>query len=132
MKISVKKSRLLCMVICILIALFVSQKEIRAKTPAPFVSSESLLPSKNIVKVDGFRSAQFGMTEKEVLKTVFRDFRIPKSKIKRSAHPNEKTVNFNFQLKNLLMREFYRIVEKSDNAKIHTIRKVAPHSAAIR
>ena len=37
-----------------------------------------------------------------------------------------------FQLKNLLMKEFYRIVEKSDNAKIHTIRKVAPHSAAIR
>ena len=38
----------------------------------------------------------------------------------------------NFQLKDLLMKEFYRIVEKSDNAKIHTIRKVAPHSAAIR
>jgi len=30
------------------------------------------------------------------------------------------------------MKEFYRIVEKSDNAKIHTIRRVAPSSAAIR
>ena len=38
----------------------------------------------------------------------------------------------NFDLKNVMMREFYRIVEKSDNAKIHTIRRVAPHSAAIR
>ena len=38
----------------------------------------------------------------------------------------------NFQLKDLMMKEFYRIVEKSDNAKIHTIRKVAPSSAAIR
>ena len=38
----------------------------------------------------------------------------------------------NFQLKDVMMKEFYRIVEKSDNAKIHTIRKVAPHSAAIR
>ena len=37
-----------------------------------------------------------------------------------------------FNLKQAMMREFYRIVEKSDNAKIHTIRKVAPHSAAIR
>ena len=37
-----------------------------------------------------------------------------------------------FQLKDLMMREFYRIVEKSDNSKIHTIRKVAPSSAAIR
>tara|TARA_R100000655_G_scaffold21086_2_gene43284 strand:- start:1748 stop:2398 length:651 start_codon:yes stop_codon:yes gene_type:complete len=37
-----------------------------------------------------------------------------------------------FDLKNAMMREFYRIVEKNDNAKIHTIRRVAPHSAAIR
>ena len=37
-----------------------------------------------------------------------------------------------FQLKDLMMRECYRIVEKSDNAKIHTIRRVAPSSAAIR
>ena len=38
----------------------------------------------------------------------------------------------NFQLKDVMMKEFYRIVEKSDNAKIHTIRRVAPSSAAIR
>ena len=38
----------------------------------------------------------------------------------------------NFQLRDVMFKEFYRIVEKSDNAKIHTIRKVAPHSAAIR
>ena len=38
----------------------------------------------------------------------------------------------NFQLKEVMMKEFYRIVEKSDNAKIHTIRRVAPSSAAIR
>ena len=38
----------------------------------------------------------------------------------------------NFDLKNVMMREFYRIVEKNDNTKIHTIRKVASHSAAIR
>ena len=37
-----------------------------------------------------------------------------------------------FNLKQVMMREFYRIVEKNDNAKIHTIRRVAPHSAAIR
>ena len=38
----------------------------------------------------------------------------------------------NFQLRDVMFKEFYRIVEKSDNSKIHTIRKVAPHSAAIR
>ena len=38
----------------------------------------------------------------------------------------------NFQLKEVMMKEFYRIVEKSDNAKVHTIRRVAPSSAAIR
>jgi hypothetical protein len=38
----------------------------------------------------------------------------------------------NFQLRDVMFKEFYRIVEKSDNAKIHTIRKVVAHSAAIR
>ena len=38
----------------------------------------------------------------------------------------------NFQLRDVMFKEFYRIVEKSDNSKIHTIRKVAPHSASIR
>ena len=38
----------------------------------------------------------------------------------------------NFQLRDVMFKEFYRIVEKSDNAKIHTIRRVAPSSAAIR
>lgn len=37
-----------------------------------------------------------------------------------------------FNLKQAMMREFYRIVEKNDNAKIHTIRRVVPHSMAIR
>jgi len=37
-----------------------------------------------------------------------------------------------FDLKNAMMREFYRIVEKNDNSKINTIRKIAPHGAAIR
>jgi hypothetical protein len=37
-----------------------------------------------------------------------------------------------FNLKQVLMKEFYRIVEKNDNAKINTIRKIAPHGASIR
>ena len=38
----------------------------------------------------------------------------------------------NFQLRDVMFKEFYRIVEKSDNAKIHTIRRVAPSGVAIR
>lgn len=53
-------------------------------------------------RVEGFRSAQFGMAEKEVLRAIFRDFTIPKSQIERRIHPTEKTVSFNFQVNNLL------------------------------
>ena len=95
-----KKDISLLAAICVLMVLVLSQRETQAKTfTVPF---ESLRPAKNTAKIDGFRSAQFGMTEKEVLKSIFKDFRIPKSKIKRRIHPNEKTVSLNLSVKNLL------------------------------
>jgi len=95
-----KKVISLAVVTCVLIILVISKKEIQAKpSPAPL---ETLRSGKNVARINGFRSAQFGMTEKEVLKSIFKDFRIPKSKIKRRTHPNEKTVSFNFKVKDLL------------------------------
>ena len=95
-----KKTISLPAVMCALMILVLSQKQIQAK---PFATPlEPLRSGKTAAKINGFRSAQFGMTEKEVLKSIFKDFRIPKSKIKRRIHPNEKTVSFNFQVKDLL------------------------------
>ncbi|MCH8156825.1 MAG: hypothetical protein IID18_03575 [Nitrospinae bacterium] len=57
---------------------------------------------KNIkAHVDGFQSAQFGMSEKEVHRTIFKDFKIPESKIQRRTHPSEKTISFNVKVNNL-------------------------------
>jgi len=99
-QINMKKAIFLPAVICILIVLAISPKETQARvSSAPL---ESLRSGNNAIKIDGFRSAQFGMTEKEILKSIYKDFKISKSKIKRRIHPSEKTVSFNFQVKDLL------------------------------
>ncbi len=83
-------------VACALMVLGALQKEVLART------SSSVAEENSEVRVDGFRSARFGMTEKGVLKSTFKDFKIPKSKIQRRVHPTEKTLSFNFQVNNLL------------------------------
>ena len=40
--------------------------------------------------IDGFRSAKFGMDEKQLLRAISKDFRIPKTKIKNLTNPIEK------------------------------------------
>lgn len=94
------KAILLPAIICILIIMAISQKEIQAKTSS--VPLESFRSGNNALKINGFRSAQFGMTEKEILKSIYKDFKISKRKIQRRIHPSEKTVSFNIQVKDLL------------------------------
>ena len=62
----------------------------------------SEISSKNTAKVKGFRSARFGMTEKEVYRAIYKDFRISKKKVDRQVHPSEKTVNLGILIKDLL------------------------------
>ena len=52
--------------------------------------------------VNGFRSAQFGMKEKDVIKAIKNDFGIGKKKVSRKVHPNEKTVTLGIKVKKLL------------------------------
>jgi len=59
-------------------------------------------PSKNTAEVEGFRSARFGMTEKEVYRAIYKDFRISKKKVERQVHPTEKTVNLGIRVNDLL------------------------------
>jgi len=53
-------------------------------------------------QMNGFRSAQFGMGEKNILKAIYRDFKIPKSRIKRQIHAKEKTLSFEISVTDLL------------------------------
>ena len=100
MTINVKQVILLPAVVCFLMILAISQKEIQAKTYTGTL--ESLRSGNNAVKINGFRSAQFGMTRKEILKSIYKDFKISKSKIQRRLHPSEKTVSYSVQVKDLL------------------------------
>ena len=52
--------------------------------------------------VNGFRSAQFGMTERDVIKAIKKDFGVGKSQISRKVHPNEKTVTLGIDVDKLL------------------------------
>lgn len=58
--------------------------------------------SKNEARVEGFRSARFGMTEKEIYKAIYKDFRVSKKNVERQVHPVEQTVNLGILLDNLL------------------------------
>jgi hypothetical protein len=58
--------------------------------------------SKNEAVVEGFRSARFGMSEKEVYKAIYKDFRVSKKNVERQIHPVEQTVNLGILLDNLL------------------------------
>ena len=100
MTINVKQVILLPAVVCFLMILVMPQKEIQAKNSP--VTIESLRSGNNALKINGFRSAQFGMTEKGILKSIYKDFKISKSKIQRLIHPNEKTISLNIQVKDLL------------------------------
>jgi hypothetical protein len=58
--------------------------------------------SKNKAMVEGFRSAHFGMKEKSVYKSIYKDFRISKKNVERQVHPLEKTVNLGITVQDLL------------------------------
>ena len=52
--------------------------------------------------IDGFRSAKFGMTMNAVKKAIFKDFSIPKEKIKTINHPIELTKSLGITVENLV------------------------------
>jgi hypothetical protein len=52
--------------------------------------------------VNGFRSAQFGMNERDVIKAIRNDFGKSKNQISRQVHPNEKTITLEITVSKLL------------------------------
>ena len=52
--------------------------------------------------VEGFRSAQFGMSERDVLRAIFKDFKINRKKVVRFEHPIEKTISLGIDAQSLL------------------------------
>jgi hypothetical protein len=79
---------------------FVSEGLVEAKTDTKKSISTNNTNKKWAV-IDGFRSAKFGMDEKKVTRAIGKDFKISRSKIKRSVHPSQKTINLNINVPKL-------------------------------
>jgi hypothetical protein len=58
--------------------------------------------NKTWAQVTGFRSAKFDMDEKKVMRSIGKDFKISRSKVKRSVHPVEKTTNLEITVPKLM------------------------------
>ena len=70
---------------------------------APLKKTKAAEQSKKKWKViDGFRSAQFGMKEKQVLRAIAKDFKISKNRVKRKVQPVQKTTNLNIKVPDLM------------------------------
>ena len=65
-------------------------------------SDDGTSASQKWAVVNGFRSANFGMKERDVLKAIKKDFGIGKNQVSRKIHPNEKTVTLGIQVNKLL------------------------------
>jgi len=63
--------------------------------------------------VSGFRSAQFGMNERDIFKAIRNEFGLEKKQVSRQVHPNEKTISLEIKVSKLL--------PESDPAKIFYI-----------
>ena len=58
--------------------------------------------SQKWAQINGFRSAQFGMNERDILKAIKSDFGIGKKQVSRQVHPNEKTITLGIKVSKLL------------------------------
>jgi hypothetical protein len=74
-----------------------------AKSQAPLKNPKAVQLSKKKWKViDGFRSAKFGMSEKQVLRAIAKDFKISKSRVKQRVHPSQKVTALTIRIPNLI------------------------------
>jgi hypothetical protein len=81
-----------------LLTLSVAVNIVESKTS----QTKTMQLTKKKAKIEGFRSAKFGMKEKDIYKAISKDFKISKSKIKRNEHSLEKTTSFEIIVPNLL------------------------------
>ena len=54
--------------------------------------------------IDGFRSAKFGMNEKQVRRAIIKDFKAPKKFLIRNVDPTNKNTRLIFTVKDLILK----------------------------
>jgi hypothetical protein len=63
---------------------------------------KSAQSAKKQATIEGFRSAKFGMKEKDIYRAITKDFKISKGKVKRTEHSLEKTTSLEITVPKLL------------------------------
>ena len=66
------------------------------------VTSPIICEAKSWAKIEGFRSAKFGMEMREVKDAIHQDFGIPDRKITTITHPTERTKSLGITVDNLV------------------------------
>lgn len=61
-------------------------------------------PGKKLRIVDGFRSAKFGMNEKQVRRAIINDFKVPNKFLTRNVDPKHKNIRLIFTVKDLIFK----------------------------
>jgi hypothetical protein len=75
-----------------------------AESQAPQANSPQPLekPNKEWAIIEGFRSAKFGMNEKQVMQTIAKDFRVSKNRVRRAISFADKTTSLMIQIPKLI------------------------------
>lgn len=75
----------------------------KAESQTPFKNPKAAQLSKKAWKIiDGFRSAKFGLNEKQVLEAITKDFKISKNKVKRNMASVSKNIVLTIHLPKLM------------------------------
>jgi hypothetical protein len=88
--------------IILFITFFVALSLVEAKTSSKNSAATANISKKKLAVLDGFRSAKFGMSEKQVLRSIKKDFKLSPSKTKRTTNSLEKTFAIHIVVPKLL------------------------------
>ena len=69
---------------------------------AKVAEKKATASEKKLARIEGFRSAKFGMSKKAIYKAIARDFKISKSKVKSNVHSLEKTTSLEVTVPKLI------------------------------
>jgi hypothetical protein len=86
----------------VLAAVFLLVYSASSSWSAPTSLMKKSSDTSGTAEVDGFRSAKFGMSQDMVLRAIFKDFKITKSKVKVETHPIDRTENYLVQVEDLI------------------------------
>jgi hypothetical protein len=75
---------------------------VESQTPSNKPANTPTVSSKAWSIIDGFRSATFGMGKEQILRSIIKDFKIPKKNVVRKINSKQKTVSFSILAPDLL------------------------------